>query len=133
MEEPFRNSDLEENINPDNNKKFWSKPRNIWISIACIFFFILLISIIFILVLPSPTKNEEIKKSEILCFYKVNNFSKELLLFSEEYENINNSIVDMEINGTNYKYNKTFNFKENGVFPVKFKLNERIRKICLKI
>ena len=131
--DPFGNSsDLKEEIISQRSKCNFSPKTKKNLLIATLIISLLIVIVILIIFLTKSSKDddddeeEEKKISEILCNFRVVDSTNEISLLSEAYENINQSIINIEINNTKIEFTKKYKFPENGVYPVKFLLNKTI-------
>ena len=115
MEESFDNYDLENLIIKD--KKYYKKRKKKCLLIWMPIIIVIVITIILVIVLKSKPDNK------IICKYKINEKIENFILI-----NITNDIdYDLIINGTNYRKQNHFDFKEASIYEVifdfKYKLN----------
>ena len=87
---------------------------------------IIIAGIILIIILSKNTKEKNY--SEILCLYNIgnDNINEEIPILGNEYENKDESILDIYINGTKIKYTKKYKFTKNGTYEIKYILNSKI-------
>ena len=81
---------------------------------------IIIAGIILIIILSKNTKEKNY--SEILCLYNIgnDNINEEIPILGNEYENKDESILDIYINGTKIKYTKKYKFTKNGTYEIKY-------------
>ena len=127
--DPFGNSiELKEDIIPP--KKSFNGPSKLkWLILVLILGIVAIIVFLIIILVNNDdsSKNEKQKTiSEILCLYNIDNCLNEIPLLGEDYENIDKSILNVEINGTKIDYTKKYKFSKNGKYQIKFILNKNI-------
>ena len=135
METFGENSDLKEDLNISRNKNnlFSKQAKKKLIAIMIIPFLSLIIIgsliIVFILLkknnsipnsdsnpIINPPEPEKIKKQnysisgEINCIYSINDIKSNISLLSKDFENINNTIINIYINNNKIKSQKNLNF-----------------------
>ena len=64
--------------------------------------------------------------SEITCLYKINDSLNEIPILGNEYENYEQSILNLFINETKVEYTKKYKFSKEGIYQIKYILNEKI-------
>ena len=124
--EVFDISEIKDEIIPKNQTKTCISKKQL-INISIIISAVIISAILLIVYLSrSSNKPEEEPRLEIFCYYKIYNSFNETPLISEDYENINQSIINIDINGTVINFTKNYKFLENGLYPIKFLLNKTI-------
>ena len=120
-----RNSELKDDLIIDNENphKSWKKPV---IIISISLFIIIITSLILYLIVPLTKKENEEKFGEIKCIYNIKNSNDKSLIINDEYENFNNSILNIYINETKFNYKKYHNFTSEGLFELRFILNKHL-------
>ena len=63
---------------------------------------------------------------EINCIYSINNTKINTSLLSKEFENINNSIINIYINNNKIKFKKEYQFSLIGNYDIKYELNSEV-------
>ena len=126
--EVFDNSVIKDDILPKNqNQKKGCISKKALIIILIIISVIIISAILLIIFLfTASNKPKEEPRLEIFCYYKIYTSFNETPLLSEDYENVNQSIINIDINGTLINYTKNYKFPENGLYPIKFLLNKTI-------
>ena len=115
-----KNDNLEESLNSPNSKL--SNPYKQVFVIIIIILVCGVFSATFIFFICS----EPFIKRRLICIYKINDISKEISVLGNDFENINNSIINIFINHTKINYNKKFKFNESGIYEIIYILNEEI-------
>ena len=127
--DPFGNSiELKEDIIPPK-KTFIGTSKLKWLILVLILGIVAIIVFLIIILLKnddSPKYEKQKTISEISCFYNIYNCSNEIALLGEDYENIDKSILNIEINGAKIDYTKKYKFSKNGKYQIKFNLNKNI-------
>jgi hypothetical protein len=146
MEEPFGD---EANLKDEIIRKSQSNPscpsKKEWLIIFIILGVTITSGIILIIYLINSSKdkidnekdNKEDKEnkednknntifSEIVCKYRIDDYSNNIQLLGEEFENINKSILNIVINNTKIEYTKNYKFSQNGTYQIKYILNKKI-------
>ena len=121
----FENSIRESVVPKDDKNNNKSKKFFLIITILSV---ILIVLIILIIYYVSKSSKEDIKSyfGEIKCIYKIESISSEIALLGDEYENFNNSIINLYINETKLNYLTKYNFTQTGIYEIKYILNEKI-------
>ena len=120
-------SDLKEDIIPKDKKRLSCLSKKVWIIIIISLGIITLTGILLIfLSKDSSNKKEDLVYSEIICLYNIKDCSHTIKILSEEYENIDNSILSIEVNETKIDYIKNYTFSDNGTYLIKYQLNKKI-------
>ena len=124
--EVFDNSEIKDEIIPKKQKKNCISKKQL-INISIIIPAVIISAILLIVHLSrSSNKPKEGPRLEIFGYYRIYNSFNETPLLSEDYENVNRSIINIDINGTMINYTKKYKFPENGLYPIKFLLNKTI-------
>ena len=109
--DPFgSNSDLKDDIVPKDNKLSVNTKKKLLIIVGVLALIIIIVYLIIISLNKDENdeKKSSMKASEIKCLYRIDNFSKNISLLGEQYENINNTILNIFINETKIDYNKNY-------------------------
>ena len=141
--DPFgQNGDLNEDFNVSGNaneKSLALLPKKKITLIIC--FIILFLATIGILVLvffllsnnessnsdnskKNPTIYED--KNEIICKYSISDIDSNTPLLSDQFENIDNSIIDIYINDKKINYAKNYKFSSAGTYNITYILNDKV-------
>lgn len=70
---------------------------------------------------------KEEKSGEIICIYKINDINSKTPLLSKQFQNYNDSIIEIFINNTKLNFVKEYQFPSEGVFNIKYILNSTIK------
>ena len=107
--DPFGNStELKEDIIPSENKGLSCPTKKQWIIILVVLGIVTLAGIFLIIFLSKrlSSRKKDLFYSEIICTYLINDCSQTIQLLSDEYENIDNSILEIFVNETKINYTK---------------------------
>ena len=100
MEDPFgEETDLREEIVPKKENKL----KKLWPYIIIILALVIAgVVLLIIFLTKSNDKNKEKEKifSQMICKYRVDDCSKSVILFGEDFQNNNDTIINLVINGT---------------------------------
>ena len=113
--DPFgSNSDLKEDIIPKEKNRFSCPSKKEWLIIIISLSIITVAGIFLIIYLASHSSNkkDDLEYSEISCLYIIVDFSNSIQLLGEEFENIDNSILNIIINETKIDYTKNYTFQK---------------------
>jgi len=67
------------------------------------------------------------KSGEIICIYNIKDISSKTPLLSKDFQNYNNSIIEIFINNTKINFVKEYQFPSEGTFNIKYILNSKIK------
>jgi hypothetical protein len=120
-------SDLKEDIIPKKNERLSCPSKKEWIIIILSLGLITFTGILLIFLSKnSSNKKEDLVYSEIICLYNIIDCSHTIQILSEEYENIDDSILSIVVNETKIDYIKNYTFSDNGTYLIKYQLNKKI-------
>ena len=127
--DPFGNdSDLKDDVLIKGKKKDSIPIKQLIIII--IILLVTTVSAIILIIYLSNLPNEQNKNkshySEIVCKFKIDNSSVEVPILGEEFNLTNKSILSTYINETKINNSKIYKFNTEGIYIIKFILNEEI-------
>ena len=70
-----------------------------------------------------PNPNPKDSSGEINCIYSINDINSNISLLSKEFENYNNTIIDIYINNEKIPFFKEYKFSKVGNYNIKYILN----------
>ena len=125
--DPFenRNSALKDDLisEQETPPKRWVKPV---IILSISLSIIIIVSLLIYFIAPLIIQQDPEPYGEIKCIYYIQNSKDEINILNDEFENFNNSIKNIYINETQLEYKKNYKFNSDGIFEIKFILNEKI-------
>jgi surface protein len=125
--EPFGNElDLKKDIIPKNKKSMCPSNKEWFAIISVILINIILGIILFISLSTSSKKEINNHKNEIICIYNVNNIYNEIPILGNEYQNEGQTIINIYINDSKIKYCKKYKFSKEGIYKIRYTLNEKV-------
>jgi len=129
--DPFSDgSELKESFNYSNSKSFTILPKKKWIITLIILLVLILIAegLVFLSFILTPKSDsndvDDIKISGIDCIYTISELNTSIL--SPEFENKNNTVIEIYVNGTKINYTKEYSFPSKGKYRIKYILNDEL-------
>ena len=113
-----------------NSKSFTILPNKKWFITLIIILILLFIGagvalLIFYLALKSDSNDEDnIKISGIDCIYSILELNTPIL--SPDFENKNNTVIEIYVNGRRINYTKEYSFPSKGKYRIKYILNNEL-------